>query len=197
MIARPDNAMARLSHGGSWVMALAASGAQSSGAEDECVAQPERQPGDKGDFDHIGNAQAPGGVDAKPDGAGGEDRRAKIVPDRVADEACHGGDPIRHLAAADRAQREVIVKRQGDVACSDKSAGNKDLIRRRQPQRDDDLVDFDVSQQVKQCRERKCNDHEANCHSDFVPTVASLKGPCEGPNPLAHGPPLNRSRDGG
>ena len=184
--------MARLIHGGSWVMALAASGAhKQAGAEDECVAQPERQPGDKRDFDHIGNAQAPGGVDAKPDGSGGEDRRAKIVPDGVADEACHRGDPIRHLAAADRAQREVVVKRQGDIACCDKSAGNKDLIRatsaatRRRPCRFRCLATGGTMSEAANATITR-----PSGRAELVPAVASLKGPCEGPNPLAHGPPL-------
>jgi hypothetical protein len=84
---------------------------EKTGAEHECIAEPERQSGDEGDLDHIGNAQTPGGVDTKADGAGGEDRRAKIVPDRVADEACQRRDPKRHVAASDRVQREVIVKR--------------------------------------------------------------------------------------
>ncbi len=119
MIASPDKAMARLIHAGNCVIALAASGAHSRPRpKTKRVAQPERQP--------VTNAILITSPTPRPHasrcGAGWlrrEDRRAKIVPDGVADEACHRGDSIGHVAATDRAQREVVVERQRDIACCD------------------------------------------------------------------------------
>ena len=134
--------MARLIQGGSCVIAVAASGTQSMPTPStKALPSQNVSPVTNAILATSNNAQAPGGIDAKPDRAAGEDRRAKIVPDRIADEARHRRDPIRHVAAADRAQREIIVERQRDVAGNDKPACLQDVTCRGRSQGDDDLVD--------------------------------------------------------
>ena len=93
-------------------------------AEHGGVAEPESQPGDEADLGDLDHAQSPGGIDAVAHRAAGEDAGADIVPDRVAGEAGQRRDAIRHLGAADRAQREQIVEGERQIAGGDEKAGN-------------------------------------------------------------------------
>ena len=70
--------------------------------------------------------RSPGGIDPVTHGAAGKDTGADIVPDRITREAAQHGGPVRHLGAADRAQRKQIVEGQRQVAGGDEESGDEE-----------------------------------------------------------------------
>src|SRR5262249_2470732 len=63
--------------------------------------------------------------------------RAHVVPDRIAGEGGERGRPIRHVVAADRAQRKQIIEGQREISTGDEHAGEHDVAQVRGDQRFD------------------------------------------------------------
>ncbi len=105
-------------------------------SEHEGIAEPEGEPGDEGDLGDVDDVKPIGGIDAKADGAAGEDGGAEIVPDGIAGEGGHRRDPVGHMPCTDGPQREEIVEGQRHIGAGDEQRAQRDVAcryRRRSP----------------------------------------------------------------
>jgi hypothetical protein len=80
------------------------------------VAEPERQAGDERYLGDVDQPQTPRPIDSESDHTAGEDRRAEIVSDRVAQKSGQRRNPVRDVRVTDRAQCEEIIKRETGIA---------------------------------------------------------------------------------
>ena len=150
------------------------------------VAEPEGEPGNKADLGDFDDAQAPGGVDAVAHGAAGEDARANIVSDRIAGEARERRDAIRHVGAADGAQREQIVEGERHIAGGDEEARNGEGPPVGRLERVEQRLDVEVAQDVIEHNHRHYNDGEAQREANAAEADVSLEEMHRRAQPLRH-----------
>ncbi len=136
------------------------------------VAEPEGQTGEKADLCDIDSRQAPGGIDAIAHHAAGEDAGADIVSDRIAGESGEGSDPVRHLVAADGAQRKQVIERQGEITRGHTEPGEHDGANLGFAQRLIQVVDVEtlehVIQDVTSGRDDRDTDRDTKLVQDLL-----------------------------
>ena len=145
-------------------------------AEHDRIAEPEREAGDKGDLGDVDQGQAPRPIDSESHHAAGEDRRAEIVSDRVAQKSGERRDPVRNVRLADRAQREEIIERQANIAGGNQQGGDHHGLDRRRVDRVGEFSDVDVAQQFKKCEACRRNDNETERDADRFPAQSPSYG---------------------
>src|SRR5262245_50906935 len=94
---------------------------------------------------------------------------------------------IRHRISADRTQRKEIIKCQCGVADRDEDTRNHDDPDRFCPQRRDDLVGLDISQQLEQDDGGNENDQHADGDADSVPVKSLSYCPRDDARHVWHG----------
>ena len=129
------------------------------------VAKPEGEPGDEANLGDFDDAQPPGGIDPVPHRAAGKNAGADIVADRVAGKAAERGGAIRHFVAADRAQREQIVKGERQIGGGDKQPGNEERPPIGRLDRVNQFVKVDIAQNVIEHDRGDDDDGEAEDHT--------------------------------
>jgi hypothetical protein len=155
-------------------------------AEDRDIAEPEGEARDEADLGDVDGGEAPAGIDAVAHGAAREHRGADIVADRIAREAAQCCGAIGHVAATDGAQREQVIKGQGEVAERDEQAGQRDVAVADALQRDDDLVGVDAVQHPVQHGHGDDDDYEAEEKSDPIPANPLVEEPIDRTQRLEH-----------
>ena len=136
------------------------------------IAEPECQAGQKADFGHVDRVQSPRRIDAIAHRAAGKDAGADIVADRIAGEGGERVDAVGNIGAADRAHREQIIKRQGEIAGGDEQRGQRDRAVVGFLDGFDDVVDVDAAQHVVQHvagdRDDRDADHNTQLMQDLL-----------------------------
>ena len=143
-------------------------------AEHRGISEPEGQPRHETDFRDLDGSQAPGRIDAVADRAAGEYARAHVVPDRIAGEGGERGRPIRHVVAADRAQRKQVIEGQREISTGDEHAGEHDVAQVRGDQRFDHFGGIDRAQDTIERHRRNRDDGDAERDADPVPPDPSV-----------------------
>ena len=141
------------------------------------VAEPERQAGNEAELGDLDGVEPPGRVHAVAHRAAGEDAGADIVADRIAGEPAERGDAVRHVMAADRAQREEIVERQREIAEGDEQRGEQDVARVGPAKRLQDIFRFDAVQGLEQHKDRDRDDRETDRDADPAPADLLIAKP--------------------
>ncbi len=157
-------------------------------AEHRDIAEPECQAGDEADLGDLDGIEPPAGIDAIAHRASGEDAGPDVVADRIGGEAGERGDTVRHVAAPDRAQREQIVERQGEVCAGDEQRGLGDVPVLDRRHRGQHLGEVDVVELAVQHHRRNRDDGDAQDKADPVPTDLLIEEPRHRAQPM-HSPP--------
>ena len=173
-MASVTSASRRLNQGGNWLMALAAF-RHIGDAEPEHggVAEPEREAGNEAELGDLDGVEPPGRIDAVAHRAAGEDAGADIVADRIAGESAERRDAVRHVMAADRAQREQIVEGQREIAEGDEQRREQDVARVGPAKRLQDILEFDAVQGLEQHKDRDRDDRETDARRRSGPSRSS------------------------
>ena len=132
----------------------------------ERIAEPERHAGDEGDLGDIDHRQSPDRVDAEPDQSAGQDGGAETVTDCRTREARERRDRVGDFGAADDAQREHIVKREGDVAGDDERARECDSLNRLRAESGHHFLEIGAAQQMVKNERRHSEDGQADRCTD-------------------------------
>jgi hypothetical protein len=146
------------------------------------VSLPEGQPGDEADFRDFDGGQPPARIDAVANRATGEYARADIVADRIAGEGRERGRPIRHVGPPDRAEREKIIERQGQISAGHGQSREHDVAQIDGHQGFEDLTGVDRTQDAVEYHRRHRDDGEAERDPDAVPAdplVAEQRRPMQ------------------
>ena len=156
------------------------------------VAEPEGQAGDEADLGDLDGVEPPGRIDAIAHRAAGEDAGADVVADRIGGEAGERRDPVGHVLAADRAQREQVVERQREIAGGDEQRGDGDVAVFDRRHRGQHLADVDVVQLAVEHHRGDGDDDEAEENAEPVPADLLIEEPPQSAQP-SHSCPRSAS----
>jgi len=134
-------------------------------SEHRGIAEPEGQAGKETDLGDIDRVQSPGGIDTVAHRAAGKDAGADIMSDRIAGEGGQRVDAVGNVAAADRANREPIIKCQREITGGNEQRSQHDLMRLGAFDGLDHLIDIDVPEHVVKHIARDADDRDADQHT--------------------------------